>query len=63
MEELIVILIANTILATIFWWVHKKFEYSGTRWVLVIFTLLLPFIGIIYFIILSIQRMLRKKST
>ncbi len=49
-------------LATFFWWIHKNYNFSGTRWLLVTMTLIFPFLGILYFLILSIQRVFRKKG-
>ena len=61
MEQIIIILLVNVSLATFFWWIHKKFNYSGTRWLLITITLILPFFGILYFLILTIQKIFTKK--
>lgn len=61
MEQFVIVLVVNITLATIFWWVHKTYDYLGTRWVLVTMTLVLPFFGILYFVILSVQRAFGKK--
>jgi len=63
LEQIILILLVNISLATFFWWIHKKFNYSGTRWLLVAMTLIFPFLGILYFLILSIQRVFKKNNT
>lgn len=62
MEQVILILVVNITLATFFWWIHKKFNYSGTRWLLIVMTLIFPFLGVFYFLILSVQRIFRKKE-
>lgn len=62
MEKYIFAIIANIALAFVFSWLHEKYNYRGTRWVLVTLTIILPFIGIIYFIVLSILRAFGKKS-
>ena len=60
-EQLIVAILINIILASIMWFVHKRFDYSGSRQFLVVLTIFLPFIGLIWFVILTFMRMFRKK--
>jgi uncharacterized membrane protein len=62
LEKFILILLVNVAFATFFWWIHKKFNYGGTRGLLVAITLIFPFLGILYFVILTIQRVFRKKK-
>ena len=62
MEDLIGLLIINIVVAAVFWWIHKRYDYLGTRWVLVALTIIFPVFGVIYFIILTIQRLLGKKK-
>ncbi len=60
--RILIVIVVNIVLATIFYLLHKKFEYKGTRGFLVGLTVILPGLGVLYFIALSIMRMFGQKA-